>query len=92
MDYLSHIPSTKHEYDFLLMVVNWFSKMEMMALCNKSITIEAIVKLFFKHVWVHFELPWTIISDRDSRFLKTIWSSLWCPIGTKLTKLTTFHP
>jgi hypothetical protein len=35
------------------------------------ITSEAIAKLFFERVWVQFELPQSIISDRDNRFLST---------------------
>jgi hypothetical protein len=53
---------------------------------------EATTKLFFTHVWVHFGLPQTIISDRDSRFLSTFWSILWSMMDTKLTKSTSFHP
>jgi hypothetical protein len=43
-------------------------------------------------VWVHFELPQTIVSNRDSRFLSTFWSSLWSLLDTKLTKSMAFHP
>jgi hypothetical protein len=73
-------------------VVDRFSKMAILVACKKSITTEAIAKLFFERVWVHFGIPQTIVSDRDSRFLSTFWSSLWSLLDTKLTKSTTFHP
>jgi hypothetical protein len=66
--------------------------MEVLTPCKKSIIIEVTAKIFFEHVWVHFGLPRTIISNRDSRFLSTFWSILWSMMDTKLTKLTSFHP
>ena len=60
--------------------------------CRKEISAEETAKLFFKHVWVHFGLPKTIILDRDTRFLSKFWSSLWAMMDTKLTKSTAFHP
>ena len=63
-----------------------------MAACKKNITAEATAKVFFERVWVHFGIPQSIISDRDSRFLSTFWSSLWSMMDTKLTKSTAFHP
>jgi IS30 family transposase len=92
MDYMSDLPSTKHGNDYVFMVVDRFSKMEILAHYKKSITAEFTAKLFFIHVWVHFVLPQNIISDRGSRFLSTFWSSLWLMMDTKLTKSTTFHP
>jgi hypothetical protein len=92
MDYMSGLPSTKHGNDCVFMVIDRFSKMEILAPCKKSITTEATAKIFFTHVWVHFGLPQTIISDQDSRFLSTFWSILWLMMDTKLTKSTTFHP
>ena len=74
------------------MVVDHFSGMAILTAYKKSITVEATSKLFFECVWVHFRLPQTIISDRDSRFLSTFWSSLWSLMDTKLTKSTTLHP
>jgi hypothetical protein len=60
---------------FLWLLIN-FSKMAILVTCKKTITAEAIAKLFFERIWVHFGIPQTIVSDRDSRFLSTLWSSL----------------
>jgi hypothetical protein len=92
MDYMSNLPSTKNGNDYVFMVVDRFSKMAIIAACKKNITAEAIAKLFFERVWVHFGIPQCIISDRDDRFLSTFWSSLWSMLDTKLTKSTSFHP
>jgi hypothetical protein len=92
MDYMSGLPSTKRGNDCVFVVVDRFSKMAIMVACKKSITAEATAKLFFERVWVHFGIPQTIVSDRDSRFLSTFWSSLWSLLDTKLTKSTAFHP
>jgi hypothetical protein len=66
--------------------------MVVLAPCKKNIIAKATAKLFFTHVWVHFGLPRTIISDQDSRFLSTFWSNLWSMMDTKLTNSTSFHP
>ena len=74
------------------MVVDRFSKMAIMAAYKKNITVESTAKLFVERVWVKFWIPQSIISDWDSRFLNTFWSSLWSMLNTKLTKSTNFHP
>jgi hypothetical protein len=86
----SHPPSRGN--DCVFVVVDRFSKMAILVACKKSITVEATAKLFFERVWVHFGIPQTIVSDRDSRFLSTFWSSLWSLLDTKLTKSMAFHP
>jgi hypothetical protein len=92
MDYMLGLLSTKRGNDWFFVVVYRFSKMTILVACNKSITAEAIAKLFFELVWVHFGIPQTIVSDQDSQFLSTFWSSLWSLLDTKLTKSTAFHP
>ena len=77
---------------FFFMVIDRFSKMAIMAACKKNITEKAIAKLFFERVWVNFGILQFIISDHDSRFLSTFWSSLRSMLYTKLTKSIAFHP
>jgi hypothetical protein len=91
IDYMSGLPSTKHDNDCVFVFVDTFSKMSIMMACKKNITVEATAKLFFERVWVHFGIPQSIISNWDNRFLNTFWSSLWSMLDTKLTKSTTFH-
>jgi hypothetical protein len=92
MDYMSSLPSTKHDDDCVFVVVDRFSKMDILTTCKKNITTTYTAKHFFEQVWVHFGIPQTIISYRDNKFLNTFWSSLWSPLDTKLTKSTAFHP
>lgn len=73
MDYMYGLPSTEHGNDFVFVVCNRFSKMVILTSCKKTITAKPMTKLFFKCVWVHFELPQAIVSDQDSRFLNTFW-------------------
>jgi hypothetical protein len=88
MDYMSDLPSTKHENDCVFVVVDKFSKMAIIIAYKKSIIATNTAKIFFKWVWVHFGIPQTITSNWDNRFLSTFWSSIWSPLDTKLTKST----
>lgn len=51
------------------MVVDKLSKMAILVACKKSITTEAIAKIFFECIWVHFGISQSIISYQDSQFL-----------------------
>ena len=48
MDYMSGLPSTKHGNDCVFVVVDRFSKMAIMMVSKKNITVEATAKLFFE--------------------------------------------
>ena len=59
---------------------------------KKKITVEQTSHLLFQNIWVHFGLPTSIVSDRDSQFVGSFWLTLWDMMETKLKKSTTFHP
>jgi hypothetical protein len=92
MDVVSGLPMSRRGHDYLYVVVDRFSKMCILMPCTKQVTAEQTSQLFFQNIWVHFGLPKSIISDRDSRFVGSFWSSLWALMDTKLKKSTTFHP
>jgi hypothetical protein len=92
MDFVGGLPKSKKNHDYLYVVVERFSKMCILMPCKKQVTTEKMAQMFFQHVWVHFGLPKSIISDRDSRFIGNFWSSLWALMDTKLKKSIAFHP
>lgn len=60
--------------------------------CKKQVIDEQTIQMFFQNIWVHFGLPASIISYRDSQFVGKFWSSLWGLMDTKSKKSSTFHP
>ena len=92
MYFVGRLPKSRKGHDYMYVVVDRFSKMCILIPCNKHITIEETAKLFFQHVWVHFGLPNSIVSDQDTQFVGKFWSSLWELMDTKLKKSTSFHP
>jgi hypothetical protein len=92
MDFLSGIPTTQKKHDAIWVVVCRFSKMTLFIPCMKTTTTTQTIELYFQHVWSHFGLPSTIISDKDSRFLNTFWKTIWSLLGCHLKFSTSFHP
>jgi len=77
MELLGGLPLSKRGHDYLPLVVDRFRKMCVLMPCKKQITVEETAHLFFQHVWVHFGLPISIISDQDTRFLGEFWMMPW---------------
>jgi hypothetical protein len=92
MDFMGGFPRTRKGHDYLFVVVDRFSKMCILMPCKKTIKGQDATIMFFEKVWVHFGIPRSIISDRDTIFLSAFWTTLWEKMDTKLKRSTTFHP
>jgi hypothetical protein len=53
----------------MFVVVDRFSKMCIIMPCKKTIRGQEVANMFFEHVWVHFEIPMSIISNKDTKFI-----------------------
>lgn len=55
-------------------------------------SMDRLAELYVKEIVRLYEVPKSIISDRDSRFISHFWRSMQQSVGTKLKFSTAFHP
>ena len=59
---------------------------------HKTDDVIYIANLFFKEIVCLHDMPSTIFSNRDAKFLSHFWCTLWNKLMTKLLFSTTCHP
>lgn len=84
MDFITDIPSTKHGFDAIWVVVDRLTKRSHFIATKKTVTATEVARLFIDHIWRHHGMPESIISDRDSKFVSGFWGQVFETVGTKL--------
>ena len=79
-------------YNYILVVVDRFSKDIVFVPCTKEETAYSTTKLFSDHVWCQHGLPSTVVSDRGSVFASNFLGELYKLLGIKRKMSTAFHP
>ena len=79
-------------YNYILVVVDQFSKEVVFVPCTKEETTYSTAELFRDHVWCQHELPNTIISDWGLVFASNFLGELYKLLGIKRKMSTVFHP
>lgn len=92
MDFIGPLPKTSAGHDFLLVVMDKFSKMIHLIACMQQVTASEVAQLLYDGVVRLHGFPECIISDRDTRFTSHFWRALWKLSGTQLAMSTSYHP
>ena len=90
LDFVGPLPKTPSGHDFLLNVVDKFSKAVHLIACTKEVTAAEVAQLVYDQVVRLHGFPEAIISDRDTRFTSHFWRALWKLSGTQLAMSSSY--
>jgi hypothetical protein len=92
MDFVLGLPKTFQGHDSIFVVVDRFSKMAYFLACSKTDNAVHIARIFFKEVVRLQGLPQNIVFDRDVKFVRCFWLTLWGLLNTRLKFSSNMHP
>ncbi|MBW0463467.1 hypothetical protein O181_003182 [Austropuccinia psidii MF-1] len=75
MDFITQFPFSKN-FDSILVVVDRFSKIEILIPAYGTITALELAPIFISHVVSKHGLPVSIVSDSQSLFFSSLWTNL----------------
>lgn len=91
LDIVSGLPLS-HDYDALLIVVDWLSKMAHYIPTTTNVTSKGIAKLFFNVIFRLHGISDSIVSDRGTQFTSEFSRALANLAGIQQKVSTSFHP
>ena len=91
MDFITGLPKVLGR-DCLYVVMDRLTKFAHFFIIPSSYSASQVAELFFREIFGLYELPKTIVGDKDSRFTDSFWQELFRLVGTKLATSTSYHP
>jgi transposase InsO family protein len=94
MDFITQLPKTKGpiQYDAIVVFVDRLSKMVRIAPTTSDVTAEGTAQLVLDHVFRHYGMPKTLITDRGSTFTSKMFEAFTKAMGTQHKLSVSFHP
>jgi hypothetical protein len=91
MDFITSLPQVQGK-DCIFEVVDCLTNFSHFFSISMDYNASQVAELFFRETFRLHNLPKTIVSDRDNKFMNIFWQELFRLVGTNLTPSTSYHP
>jgi len=91
MDFVLGFPKGKKGNDAIWVIVNHLTKSALFLSIKMTDSVDKLAKIYINEVVQLYEIPVSIISDRDPRFTSRLWSIIQHVSGKRLDINTAFH-
>ncbi|GJX04303.1 putative reverse transcriptase domain-containing protein [Tanacetum coccineum] len=92
MDFITKLPKSSQGYDTIWVIVDRLTKSAIFVPMRETYPMEKLARVYLKEVVTRYEIPVSIIFDRDLRFALNFWRSLQKALGTSLDMSIVYHP
>ena len=92
MDFITGLPKSKKKNYFMFVVVDKLSKATHFIPVKSTYKEVNIVDIVLKEIFRLHGIPKEIISDRDIKFTRNFWRSLFSRLEMQLKFSTAYHP
>jgi transposase InsO family protein len=92
MDFIVGLPMTTHKFDWIWVIVDWFTKLAHFKLVNTRYDAQKYAKINAARVLCLHGVPKMIISDRGSQFIARFLEQLHASLRTHLIHSSAYHP
>ena len=92
MDFVTALPRTKKGHNMVWVVVDRLTKVAHFIPLRTGCSLEKLAEIYVREIVRLHDVPLTIVSDRDTRFVSRFWRSLHEALGTMLRFSIAFHP
>ncbi|GKA52977.1 RNA-directed DNA polymerase [Tanacetum coccineum] len=92
LDFVLGLSRTMRAKDYVMVVVDRFSKMARFVPCSKMFDASQVARLYFAEIVKLHGVLKTLTFDRDVKFVTHFWRTLWTRLGSKLQFNSSHHP
>ncbi|GJW27421.1 putative reverse transcriptase domain-containing protein [Tanacetum coccineum] len=92
MDFVTKLPRTSYGHDTIWVIVDRLTKSAHFLPMREDYKMDRLARLYLNEIVARYDVPISIITDRDSRFTSRFWKSMQEALGTRLDMSTAYHP
>ncbi|GJS83138.1 putative reverse transcriptase domain-containing protein [Tanacetum coccineum] len=92
MDFVTKLPRTSSGYDTVWVIMDRLTKSAHFLPMREDYKMDRLARLYLDKIVARDDVPISIISDRDSRFMSRFWQSMQEVLGTRLDMSMAYPP